>query len=120
MLQIQSGLELLQQQLWELWQSWDMIPLRFSIARGLIEAIGCGMKIMPGDVAFRGNWATLDDEGMIVDRRAGRIREGTKELSSSLCGLKIDDVSLYVGSGTEHRVALVIRGVWAWRLPFRK
>ena len=85
-------------------------PLRFSIARGLIEAIGCGMKIMPGDVAFRGNWATLDDEGMIVDRRAGRIREGTKELSSSLCGLKIDDVSLYVGSGTEHRVALVIRG----------
>jgi 2,3-bisphosphoglycerate-independent phosphoglycerate mutase len=45
------------------------------------------MKIMPGDVAFRGNWATLDDEGMIVDRRAGRIREGTKELSSSLCGL---------------------------------
>ena len=85
-------------------------PLRFSIARGLIEAIGCGMKIMPGDVAFRGNWATMDDEGMIVDRRAGRIREGTKELSSSLCGLKIDDVSLYVGSGTEHRVALVIRG----------
>jgi len=38
-------------------------PLRFSIARGLIEAIGCGMKIMPGDVAFRGNWATLDEEG---------------------------------------------------------
>ena len=31
-------------------------------------------------------------------------------MSSSLCGLKIDDVSLYVGSGTEHRVALVIRG----------
>ena len=31
-------------------------PLRFSIARGLIGAIGCRMKIMPGDVAFRGNW----------------------------------------------------------------
>ncbi|MDG1861046.1 MAG: hypothetical protein P8J49_05570 [SAR324 cluster bacterium] len=31
-------------------------PLRFSITRGLIDAIGCGMKIMPGDVAFRGNW----------------------------------------------------------------
>ncbi len=31
-------------------------PLRFSIKRGLIDAIGCGMKIMPGDVAFRGNW----------------------------------------------------------------
>ena len=31
-------------------------PLRFSIKRGLIDAIGCGMKIMPGDVVFCGNW----------------------------------------------------------------
>ena len=65
---------------------------------------------MPGDVAFRGSWTTLDNKGIIVDRRAGLFREGTTELSSSLCGLKIVDVSLYVGSGTEHRVALVIRG----------
>ena len=85
-------------------------PLKFSIARGVIEAIGCGMKIMPGDVAFRGNWATLDEKGLIVDRRAGRIRDGTKELSSSLTGLKIDDVSFYVGFGTEHRLAIVMRG----------
>ena len=85
-------------------------PLKFSIARGVIEAIGCGVQMLPGDVAFRGNWATLDDDGMIVDRRAGRIRKGTKELSSSLSGLKIDDVSLFVSSGTEHRLALVLRG----------
>mgnify|MGYP000010802499 FL=1 len=85
-------------------------PLKFSIARGVIEAHGSGLKIMPGDVAFRGNWATLDGQGKIVDRRAGRIREGTKELSSSLCGIKVEDVSVDVGAGTEHRVAVVISG----------
>ena len=86
-------------------------PLKYSIARGVIEAYGCGFKIRPGDVAFRGNWATLDDQGKIVDRRAGRIREGTKELASCLSGLKIEDVTVDVGVGTEHRVAVVIRGV---------
>ncbi|MDP7171231.1 MAG: alkaline phosphatase family protein [SAR324 cluster bacterium] len=85
-------------------------PLKHSIARGVIEAHGSGMKILPGDVAFRGNWATLDDTGKIVDRRAGRIREGTKELASSLSGIKIEGASVEVGAGTEHRVAVVIRG----------
>ena len=85
-------------------------PLNNSVARGVVEALGCGMEIKPGDVAFRGNWATLDEKGIIVDRRAGRIREDTKELSASLCGVKIDDVCVNVGAGTEHRVAVVIRG----------
>ena len=85
-------------------------PLKYSIARGVIEAYGNGMKIMPGDVAFRGNWSTLDDQGKIVDRRAGRIREGTKELASSLCNLKVGDVTVDVSAGTEHRVAVVLRG----------
>jgi len=85
-------------------------PLKHSIARGVIEAHGSGIGIMPGDVAFRGNWATLDDTGKIVDRRAGRIREGTKELAATLSGIKIEDVSVEVGAGTEHRVAVVIRG----------
>ena len=85
-------------------------PLNNSVARGVVEALGCGMEIKPGDIAFRGNWATLDEKGIIVDRRAGRIREDTKELSASLCGVKIDDVCVNVGAGTEHRVAVVIRG----------
>ena len=77
-------------------------PLKYSIARGVIEAYGCGFKIRPGDVAFRGNWATLDDQGKIVDRRAGRIREGTKELASCLSGLKIEDVTVDVGLSLIH------------------
>ena len=55
-------------------------PQKYSISRGIIEAIGCGMEIIPGDIAFRDNWGTIDSKGIILDRKAGRIREGTKKL----------------------------------------
>ena len=85
-------------------------PQKYSIPRGIIEAIGCGMEIMPGDIAFRGNWGTIDSKGIILDRRAGRIREGTKELSSSINGLKIGNVKALVCPATEHRISIVLRG----------
>ena len=53
------------------------------MSRGVVEAFGCGMKIKIGDVAIRGNWATLDEKGLIVDRRAGRIGERINELALS-------------------------------------
>ena len=69
-------------------------PLEKTVARGVVEALGCGMKIDISDVAFRGNWATLDEKGLIVDRRAGRIREWINELALSITGQKIDMFAL--------------------------
>ncbi|HEU04365.1 MAG TPA: phosphoglycerate mutase, partial [Nitrosopumilus sp.] len=42
------------------------------VGRGVIEAIGVGTDFKDGDLALRGNFATLNDEGVIIDRRAGR------------------------------------------------
>lgn len=79
--------------------------------RGPLEAYSAGIKLMPGDVAFRGNFATIDDDYTVIDRRAGRIRKGTKELSEAINGLILSDgTKVFVKELTEHRVAIVFRG----------
>src|SRR5215467_1419339 len=42
------------------------------VGRGVIEAIGVGIDFKSGDLALRGNFATVDNERVIIDRRAGR------------------------------------------------
>jgi 2,3-bisphosphoglycerate-independent phosphoglycerate mutase len=77
--------------------------------RGPIEAAGVGIVLDEGDVAIRGNLATVDEELRVLDRRAGRI-EDSRELIKELDGMEIDGVKFIVKPGTGHRVALVMRG----------
>lgn len=79
--------------------------------RGPLEAYSAGIKLMPGDVAFRGNFATMDADYRVVDRRAGRIREGTRELAESINGMMLSDgTQVFAKELTEHRIAIVLRG----------
>src|SRR5882724_4927161 len=48
-------------------------PLEFQVGRGVIEALGLGVELKPGDVCARANFCTLDAKGIVIDRRAGRI-----------------------------------------------
>ena len=48
-------------------------PVKYLIGRGVLEAIGIGVELRNGQVAARGNFCTLDESGLLVDRRAGRI-----------------------------------------------
>lgn len=84
-------------------------PEKFYTGRGPFEAMGLGMKVLGGDVAFRANFGTTDDSGIVVDRRAGRITEGTKDLAEAL-SFSVDGVEFFVKAGVEHRAALVMRG----------
>ncbi len=87
-------------------------PLKYQIGRGILEALGVGMEVTDRDVAVRGNFATIRD-GIIVDRRAGRIStEKNRQLISYLSQniKEIDGVEIILRSGKEHRFVLVLRG----------
>ena len=85
-------------------------PREVYTGRGPFEAAGVGIDLEPGDIAFRGNFASVDEDMNLIDRRAGRIREGTDELAKALDGKKFGRIKSIVRAGTEHRVALVLRG----------
>ena len=84
-------------------------PFKVSTGRGPFEAMGVGMEVRPGDVAFRCNFSTVSPDMTILDRRAGRIREGTAELARSLDNWEFQGVKVYFKEGTEHRGVLLLR-----------
>src|SRR5438034_1565059 len=55
-------------------------PYKYYPGRGPFEALGIGMDVQRGDLAFRCNFSTVDENLVVLDRRAGRITEGTAEL----------------------------------------
>jgi 2,3-bisphosphoglycerate-independent phosphoglycerate mutase len=86
-------------------------PLRYVIGRGVLEAFGIGMLVGANDVAARGNFCTLDESGMIIDRRAGRIpTEKGEELCELLSTIEIPGVTVEVRAVKEYRFVLVLRG----------
>ena len=59
-------------------------PIEFQVGRGVIEALGLGVELKAGDVAARANFCSLDANGIVTDRRAGRIET---KVCEDLCGL---------------------------------
>ncbi|MBE6023710.1 MAG: 2,3-bisphosphoglycerate-independent phosphoglycerate mutase [Cellulosilyticum sp.] len=87
-------------------------PEKFYTGRGSIEAYSAGLELQEGDVAFRGNLATIDENLCVVDRRAGRISdtEEINQLIAEVNGMEMDGYQLLLKPLTEHRVAVVVRG----------
>jgi len=86
-------------------------PLKYLIGRGVLEATGIGFHVGPDDVAIRCNFCTLDKEGRITDRRAGRIpTEASAPLAKMLNDqVKIPGIELFVEPVKEHRFAVIFR-----------
>ena len=86
-------------------------PLRYEIGRGVLEACGIGFPLGPNDVAARGNFCTVDENGLITDRRAGRIpTEKGAELCQMLQAIQLPGVETFVEPVKEYRFVLVLRG----------
>jgi len=85
---------------------------RLLLDRGPVEAAGMGVKTKKGDILLRANFATVDKDGeSLIDRRAGRISEGTDALANSLKNIKLNNgikASLY--PATQHRAVVRLRG----------
>src|SRR5262249_6217399 len=86
-------------------------PLEHQIGRGVLEALGINFSVGAKDVAIRGNFVTVDKEGLITDRRAGRpSTERCVEMCKKLAAIKVPGTELFVEPVREHRFVLVIRG----------
>ncbi len=86
-------------------------PLQYEIGRGVLEALGIGFDLQPMDVAARGNFCTVDQNGRIIDRRAGRIptEEGARRVDL-LRNIQLPGVETFVEPVKEYRLVLVLRG----------
>lgn len=86
-------------------------PIQYEIGRGALEALGVDFDLRPEDVAARGNLCKVDEDGILIDRRAGRLpSEQSRHLVDRLNQIKIAGVEFFLETVKEHRLAFVMRG----------
>ena len=86
-------------------------PIKYQVGRGVLAALGIDFDLKPEDVAARGNFCTVDNNGIVTDRRAGRIStEKNRELCAQLNNITASDADVFVETVKEHRLLLVLRG----------
>lgn len=86
-------------------------PLKYEIGRGVLEAAGINFPLEKNDLAVRINFATIDKEGKITDRRAGRIStEINEKLCEELNKISLESVKIFVKPVKEHRAVVIFRG----------
>jgi 2,3-bisphosphoglycerate-independent phosphoglycerate mutase len=85
-------------------------PLEHRIGRGVLEATGINVNVGPRDVAIRGNFCTLDNQGLITDRRAGRPNtDRCKAMVEKMRSIRLPGADLIVEPVREHRFVVVLR-----------
>lgn len=88
-------------------------PYVYELGRGALSAAGVMFPLQAGDVAARVNFCTLDADGRVADRRAGRIRteENARLVATILERLRPPEgVEVFMSTELEHRALLVLRG----------
>jgi 2,3-bisphosphoglycerate-independent phosphoglycerate mutase len=78
-----------------------------------MEALGIGLNLTKDDLAARGNFATIDEKGVILDRRAGRI---STDKNQKICHFlqkefkEVGEAQISIYPGKEHRFVILFRG----------
>jgi 2,3-bisphosphoglycerate-independent phosphoglycerate mutase len=85
-------------------------PLQYRVGRGVLAALGVEFPLEPGDVAVRGNLCTVDGDGRVTDRRAGRIPTSEAQpVLDLLDAIRVEGAETFVRPVKEHRFLLVLR-----------
>jgi len=87
-------------------------PIEVEVGRGILDILGVDFELQKGDVAARINFCTIDKEGVITDRRAGRIPD---EEGKRLCKQLDEKISLpgvesFIIHTKEYRGGIILRG----------
>jgi 2,3-bisphosphoglycerate-independent phosphoglycerate mutase len=87
-------------------------PVKYQVGRGVLAALGINFDLKPNDVAARGNFCTVDENGNVTDRRAGRIPSEKNEELCAMLREKIDipGVDVFIETVKEYRTLIVFRG----------
>ena len=88
-------------------------PLTYTLGRGILSALGIDFDLHDGDVAARINFATVDAEGNVTDRRAGRISSDTNRRLCEKIGRSVElefGGEFFLETVSEHRAVLILRG----------
>jgi 2,3-bisphosphoglycerate-independent phosphoglycerate mutase len=85
-------------------------PIEFEIGRGALEALGVNFELGPDDLAARGNFCTVDQNGLLTDRRAGRLpTEISRKLADLLRTIRLEGAEYFIEPVKEHRFAFILR-----------
>ena len=86
-------------------------PLKYVIGRGALEALGIGLELGENDVAVRCNFCSVDERGMLTDRRAGRISSAeSAPLVDALARISVPCAEIIVRPVQDYRFVVVFRG----------
>ena len=93
-------------------------PRNYELGRGVMEALGLDIQLFPSDVAARGNFVTVDKDGLITNRRGGKgdidrlTTEETKKRVDLLSEKvnKILSIEILLTAGLDHRFVAIFRG----------
>jgi len=86
-------------------------PVKYLIGRGVLEALGIDVDLRDGDVAARGNFCTVDGQGKLVDRRAGRISSPESiPLCERLDQIEVPGLEVSVFPVQDYRFVALFRG----------
>ncbi|MFL2763517.1 MAG: 2,3-bisphosphoglycerate-independent phosphoglycerate mutase [Dehalococcoidia bacterium] len=86
-------------------------PVKYLLGRGVLETLGIDIDLKPNEIAARGNFCTVDNNGYIIDRRANRIHTNiSSKIVKELQNIKIPGIEFKIYSVKDHRFVLIMNG----------